>query len=314
METLLRTVLRRWRRSPRSPRSQVQLLSDLHLEIGQQYSSYTFPVSAPFLLLAGDIGRLIDYDGYRQFLEAQVCRYKKVFLVLGNHEFYGLDYSAGIDEACRLAKEPSLAEGLILLHKTRWDDADSALTILGCTLWSAIPDQSSRLIESAVNDFKHIGGWTAQRHNEIHTEEAAWLREQVARVSHVQKQVRKIEGWNEGEGDNKGKKSASMRLLLVATHHAPSKDGTSRPCDANSPWTPAFATDLLGQRGWEAVKVWAYGHTHYSTDFRVRRSNVRVVANQRGYVFPNAMPTPQIQDKKVSKKARDFDPAMVITM
>ena len=43
-----------------SPR--VQILSDLHLEVGQQYSSYTFPATAPFLLLGGDIGRLIDYE------------------------------------------------------------------------------------------------------------------------------------------------------------------------------------------------------------------------------------------------------------
>ncbi|KAG6001469.1 hypothetical protein E4U21_004301 [Claviceps maximensis] len=317
MKAFLRTVLRR-QHLPLGPR--VQLLSDLHLEIGQQYSSYTFPVSAPFLLLGGDIGRLIDYDGYRQFLEAQVCRYKKVFLVLGNHEFYGLDYDAGLEEARRLAKEPSLADGLILLHKTRWDDADSALTIVGCTLWSAIPDQVSRLIESGVNDFQHIGGWTAQKHNETHAEEAAWLREQVAHANHTQKQPRQTEQTHqqrasEGNHENGGENGPSRRLVLVATHHAPCKDGTSRPCDANSPWSPAFATDLLDQRGWEGVKVWAFGHTHYSTDFRAGRSNVRVVANQRGYVFPGGVTlTPLNQSKKVSKKARDFDPAMVITL
>ncbi|KAG5979698.1 hypothetical protein E4U55_004855 [Claviceps digitariae] len=309
METFLKTLLRRQRRPPQPPCPRVQLLSDLHLEIGQQYSSYTFPVSAPFLLLGGDIGRLIDYDGYRQFLEAQVCRYQKVFLVLGNHEFYGIDYQAGLDEARRLAKEPSLAERVILLHKTRWDDADSALTILGCTLWSAIPDQVSRLIESGVNDFKHIGGWTAQKHNETHAEEAAWLREQVALASHVQ------EPTQQSGSENEDRKSASRRLLLIATHHAPCKKGTSRPSDDNSPWSPAFATDLLDQRGWEGVKVWAFGHTHYSTDFKAGRSNVRVVANQRGYVFPGgAMPMLLNQSKKVPKKARDFDPAMAITL
>lgn len=60
------------------PRPRIQILSDLHLEVAQQYPTFNFPLSAPFLLLAGDIGRLIDYDAYRGFLEAQVARYKKV--------------------------------------------------------------------------------------------------------------------------------------------------------------------------------------------------------------------------------------------
>src|SRR5687768_9237430 len=84
----------------------IQILSDAHLEVGQQYTSYSFPVSAPLLLLAGDIGRLIDYEGYLSFLQAQVARYRKVFLVLGNHEFYNLDYESGVKEARRLAAEP----------------------------------------------------------------------------------------------------------------------------------------------------------------------------------------------------------------
>ncbi|PTB60112.1 hypothetical protein M431DRAFT_536827, partial [Trichoderma harzianum CBS 226.95] len=132
----------------------IQILSDLHLEVGQQYTSYTFPVTAPFLLLAGDIGRLIDYDNYVAFLEIQACRYKKVFLVLGNHEFYELDYDSGLDMAQRLSEEPFLKDSIILLNKSRWDDPDSNLTILGCTLWSAIPEDAATMIETKINDFK----------------------------------------------------------------------------------------------------------------------------------------------------------------
>lgn len=64
--------------------ARVQVLSDLHLEVGSQYATYICPVAAPFLLLAGDIGRLIDYEGYLEFLAAQVSRFDKVFLILGN--------------------------------------------------------------------------------------------------------------------------------------------------------------------------------------------------------------------------------------
>ncbi|KAF6827888.1 Ser/Thr protein phosphatase [Colletotrichum plurivorum] len=89
------------------------------LEIGLQYASYKFPASAPLLLLGGDIGRLVDYDAYRTFLEAQTRRYERVLLVLGNHEFYAMDYNSGISAARQLAGEPSLAGRLTLLHETR---------------------------------------------------------------------------------------------------------------------------------------------------------------------------------------------------
>ncbi|KAH7119387.1 Ser/Thr protein phosphatase [Dactylonectria estremocensis] len=269
----------------RSSAAKVQVLSDLHLEVGKQYLSYTFPATAPLLLLGGDIGRLADYDGYLNFLETQVCRYRKVFLVLGNHEFYGLDYDTGLKTARRLEAEPVLADKLLLLHRARWDDPDSALTILGCTLWSAIPKEAYSVVQSKVNDFKKISEWGVESHNEIHAQEAAWLREQVAQV-------------------------ASHKRLLVATHHAPSVSGTSRPEHTENPWTCAFATDLAGQDGWDGVRVWVFGHTHYSTDLTC--NGIRLVANQRGYVLPGPA-TPSEENKK-EKDAHSFDATMIVTM
>lgn len=218
---------------------EVQVLSDLHLEVGQQYSAFTFPTTAPFLLLGGDIGRLVDYDGYLHFLAAHAGRYKKVFLVLGNHEFYGLNYDAGVAAARRLAAEPILADRLVLLHRARWDDPDSDLTILGCTLWSAIPREAYGIVEHKVKDYKHIRGWSADRHNALHASEAAWLRGQIAQVSSSSPRPDQDRHQDGGSG----------RRLMVATHHAPSIRGTSRPEHSGSPWTCAFATDLAGRDG-----------------------------------------------------------------
>ncbi|KND92908.1 Uncharacterized protein TOPH_02420 [Tolypocladium ophioglossoides CBS 100239] len=267
----------------------LQILSDLHLEIGQQYTSYTFPASAPLLLLAGDVGRLIDYDGYLKFLQAQASRYEKVFLVLGNHEFYGLDYETGLHEARRLSDEPTLSNTLILLDRVRWDDPNSTLTILGCTLWSAIPEHACQVVESKVHDFKKINRWTIQKHNQVHVEETAWLRQQVALLA--------------------SQDHDSKRRLLVATHHAPCVEGSSRPEHSRNPWTPAFATDLVEQEGWDGVKVWVFGHTHYSTN--LLRNGIRVVANQRGYVFPGST-SQREQGKKANRDAHDFDDTKVI--
>jgi predicted phosphodiesterase len=271
-----------------NPRPRIQILSDLHLEVGQQYSTFTFPTSAPLLLLAGDIGRLIDYNEYRTFLESQVARYKKVLLILGNHEFYGLDHPSGVATALRLAAEPSLASGLVLLHRARWDDPDSDLTILGCTLWSAIPPEAYGVVEAKVNDFKKINDWSARQHNAVHDEEVAWLREEVRRVQ----------------------AGAAKRRLLIATHHAPCVEGTSRPEQVNNPWTSAFATDLVDQAGWEGVKVWVFGHTHYSARFS--QNAIKVVSNQRGYVLPGS--TAQREEGAKRENGHGFDPALVINV
>lgn len=83
--------------------------------------------------MAGDIGRLVDYDAYLGFLGAQAARYEKVLLVLGNHEFYGAEHQHGLEAARRLVREPSLAGRVVLLDRARWDDPGSDLTVLGCT-------------------------------------------------------------------------------------------------------------------------------------------------------------------------------------
>jgi hypothetical protein len=118
------------------------------------------------------------------------------------------------------------------------------------------------LVESKINDFKKIQGWTSGKHNDVHAKEAAWLHDQVVQAAR------------------------EKRRILVATHHAPCVDGTSKPSDSSNPWTSAFATDLLDQPGWDHVRLWVFGHTHYSTD--MLRNGIRLVANQRGYVLPGS--------------------------
>ena len=318
-------------------------MSDLHLEVCQQYSTFTFPAVAPFILLAGDIGRLIDYDTYHAFLEAQIARYKRVFLILGNHEFYGLNYASGLDMARCLVEKASSPDKLVLLHRTQWDDPDSELTILECKLWSHIPEESRKVVQYKVNHFRQIGGWTAQDHSKAHKEDLAWLREQVAQL---QRNTTK-----------------PKRRLLVATHHSPIVEGSTRPEYLENPWSAAFSTELLnpGRRkkmdgapgkdinqglgeeskdetaldgqekkkpgmgendngkaleagrnvqddpNWKGVKARVFGHTHWST--RLSRNGIKLVANQRGYFYPGG------RGRKHSKEkdGMEFDDSLTIT-
>jgi predicted phosphodiesterase len=277
-----------------TPRPRVQVLSDLHLEAGQQYTSFanSFPATAPFLVLAGDVGRVIDHDDYLKFIQAQAKRYQKVFLVLGNHEFYDLDYDSAVAQAKSLVREPSLGGKVVLLHRSRWDDPDSNLTILGCTLWSSIPEDIFDDVRAKVKDYQRIISWTPQHHNAAHVKDVTWLKEQVSQAT------------------------AEKRRIMVVTHHAPCITGTSHPKYENNPWTPAFATDLLGQGTWGAVRVWVFGHTHFSTEFV--RNDTRVVSNQRGYTMTGTSGSTS-HEKEEEKEGEDgegrpFDASLAISV
>ena len=281
-----------------------QIMSDLHLEVGQQYAKFHIQPCAPFLVLAGDIGRLADYDGFRGFLDTQCKQFRKVFLVLGNHEFFGAPRAQGLVLAERLENEESLKDRLFVMNRKRVDLPGVA--ILGCTLQSHVPDDSKAIVAQKINDFRHIGDWTVANHNAEHAKDVDWLKKDI-------KTIRKTE-------------DASQRKILVVTHYAPAIRGTSAPANEGNPWSSAFSTDLLGQHGGsplDTVQYWVFGHTHYCSEFT--QGNVRLVSNQRGYVFPHATAATSIVGKTWvikmcklvghRKKAElPFDPRKVISV
>lgn len=248
-------------------------MSDLHMEIGQQYSSFDFPVKAPYLVLAGDIGRLIDYDGYLAFLRRQTARYERVLLVLGNHEFYGMTYAEGIQKARQLEQESSLEGKVTLLQQGRHDlnvwpeSTEPGITILGCVLWSHIEAESVERIARAVNDFRQIQDWTPDAHNAAHATDLAWLQTELGRIRE----------------ENKG--SHNARHVVVVTHHAPLVKGTASPRHEDSPFNSAFSTDICTGANWSLPKYWIFGHTHWTTSFTAK-NGVHIASNQRGYVYP----------------------------
>ncbi|WQF80998.1 Putative metallo-dependent phosphatase [Colletotrichum destructivum] len=134
--------------------------------------------------------------------------------------------------------------------------------------------------------------WSVQRHNQLHAQEAAWLRQQVEQM--------------ERQGGN------HARRLLVATHHAPCTEGTSRPEHSRNPWTSAFVTDVLDHGDWTGVKTWVLGHTHCSVDFV--KNDIRLVANQRGYVLPSSMVVQGNRGSSAKTATNEFDDSFTIKM
>ncbi|OQE31944.1 hypothetical protein PENSTE_c001G02067 [Penicillium steckii] len=260
----------------------LQIISDLHLETPAAYDLFHINPKAPHLCLVGDIGYVND-DGFFSFLQVQLEAFSIVFLVLGNHEPYHLTW----DEAKKKIKrfqdtiqQPSTGRTrgkLILLDQKRYD-LSSDLTVLGCTLFSRVSESQTESVSFGLKDFYSINDWSVEKHQSAHLSDLTWLNEQVKSIS----------------------SSEPHRKIIIMTHYCPT---TNRQVidlrHASSKISSGFMTDLKGEPCWEnsAVKLWAFGHTHFNCDFQDDRTSKRIIANQRGYYFA---------------QANGFDPEMVV--
>jgi hypothetical protein len=235
-----------------APKTAFRVLSDLHLDHEAQYLTFHIPVSAPFLILAGNIGRLIDYDSYLSFLIRRCNLHEKVYLVPGALEFHGLNWMDGLQLAHRMEKEPATKGRLEVLYETRSDVPGTNVTLLGCTLWSHIRDADTAAVLRKVAEFDKetgIQGWSVEKHNAEHTRDLMWLRTELAPPA-------------------ASAAAADGKALLVITAFAPDLRSALEPWDVDAPWSSAYGTNLLVEGAWDGVKMWSVGF----------------VSNQRGRV------------------------------
>ena len=256
-----------------------QIVSDIHTERYPPYDARypeQFPLilkgEAPFLVLAGDIGGLgkgTPLANYRHFLGDVAARFLRVFLVMGNHEAYGQSIESARARLAALCHEVNRASGwsdrVVFLDRQRYDLhlpaalGGEIITVLGCTLWSRITDEQRADIAYGLNDFRQIVGWSPETNNATHAEETAWLDGAITAVA----------------------QEAPQRRVMVVTHHAPLTHKTTHPRYETGPITSAFSTDLSGSLVRRPVRLWVFGHTHFSSQQVV--NEVHVVSYQQGY-------------------------------
>lgn len=251
---------------------QVQIVSDLHLEtpVSQpQYPLFNLDVRADNLLLLGDIGLVVEnglFDWLRTTLEQnRGCR---VYHVLGNHESYRTTYEAAVARlrAFEQVAKDEFGGRFKVLCRNRYD-VDANITILGCTLWSAISPGQEVEIGSRTTDLnpeRGIRGWSLLQHQLEHKKDLAWLNEQVRAIE----------------------RDEPHRQILIATHYSPTIDPRGNdPRHQGSGVSSNFVTDLSAEQCWRSplVKLWAFGHTHYSCCFLDEDTSKLVIANQKGY-------------------------------
>lgn len=230
-----------------------QLMSDLHLDQRPGYR-VPRPPSAPFLILAGDIGDPCSKE-YRAFLGDCASLYERVFLVLGNHEAYGTTVPHAVEAARKACRSADTAGRVTVLDRERFD-LGPRLSVVGATLWTHVPAECSGEVACSIADYAHIQGFGVAQSNAYHARDVKWLRGELAAA--------------EADGCR----------LVVVTHHAPSHIGTSAPQHNGSPLQSAFSTPLDTLLR-SPVAVWVHGHTHHS-HAQKRDDGTLLVANQLG--------------------------------
>lgn len=240
----------------------IQLLSDIHLE----FDLNNFPElteDLDLLILAGDIG-LPYLDRYKAFLQICSDHTKDVILITGNHEYY---YSKGYKKIDPMIKDYLKTNGLNNIHflQREWVDIpieNSYVRVLGCTLWTHIPDKYARKVKEYMSDYYKIktkieknGSWkkTTINHQQVnlwHQYSKEWLQEEVAK---------------------------SPYPMIIVSHHTPllhikdEEDFLSYGYHSNQ-------KEILQN---PRVKLWCHGHSHRSHLTKVE--SCWVWANTVGY-------------------------------
>jgi hypothetical protein len=234
-----------------------QYYSDLHLEfrtsvpkIFPNYKDGFTPLNNKYIcVLAGDIGNPYHANYWTLIRQVNYC-FDYVFIICGNHEFYGHTIHDTLQHIEKTCKNLSLKNTHLLYNKEYC--IDNCL-IIGSTLWSNIPSHVEKEITERMNDYKCINDFTVSYQNQQHEYCLNYVKETLNCERY--KNLKKV----------------------VITHHAPLFKTTSDPKFDTSISTYAFGTDC--HECIDKCDYWIYGHTHYNSN----HSNPKLKTNQLGY-------------------------------
>lgn len=231
----------------------LQEMSDLHFELypdnGKLFVDSLDPSGVDVLALVGDILSTRFYTQTRDRLKQLADKYKRILLVPGNHEYWGMSREetlnvlsnavAGLHNVTLLNNQVVTIEGRRFLGGTMWFPK-----------WSPLHDFAA----SQLPDFKEIADFKD------------WVVDENKKFQLFAKK-------NLKKGD------------VVLTHYLPSMKSVAAKYKGSA--LNAFFVSEMDQLIQDRKpSLWIHGHTHFSFDYQI--SNTRVVCNPRGTAwYPN---------------------------
>ena len=233
-----------------------QLFSDIHLELIDTFPM--IPVKAPYLILAGDIGKY-NKSSYIDFLRYVSAHWEHIFYVFGNHEFYIKRTMNTVKT--KYIKLFSEFPNIHLLDNSHYKISET-LTIYGFTCWTLPCFETTMMARAELNDF-----------NFIRTNKGLLTNKDVTGIS--TSETEKFKDFLLTNEDD----------LLIITHFPPINIGTSDPMyDGTGIINKYFKWDnYIEQHNCRSdkIKYWCSGHTHWSYNFE--HNGITYISNQIGY-------------------------------
>ncbi|KAH3732121.1 Serine/threonine protein phosphatase [Pelomyxa schiedti] len=254
----------------------IQCASDLHLETSESNSPFILQPSAPYLALLGDSVSVCipEYrDRFILFLQETVPKFEKIYILLGNHEYY----RGTVDETHQhMAEVCDLFGGKVQLLQNSFDDIGD-VRVIGTTLWSNIPASAEEDVNANISDYHLISvadPVECRKRNLTVEDTNLWHKQAVEFLTLAIHKAKK-----------------SKKTVIILTHYSPVRNyGDSPGTFYNTHSSYAFSTDLKYFFS-PPVVAWLYGHTHWYHNQIIRGTHV--ASNPHGYHF--ATPGPHTQ-------------------
>jgi predicted MPP superfamily phosphohydrolase len=258
---------------------QIRYISDLHTEFYDLLSlssKLLFRIKGnkeQICVCAGDIGNLHtprakkNYDITMDYLSKN---FKKVFVIPGNHEYYGGPSVGPSVERTEgsTAREQSSIEATDTLMRSYFDskafsnvtwlnnttEEYEGVTFIGTTLWTHVPEGVPE-----INDTKLIPELTREGYNAKHETCKAWLRSLVP----------------------------LQQKSVIITHHLPLEQLVAPKYRgaAINPWFYCNMNKFIDNNKTN-IACWIYGHTHTASLQTI--NGVQFACNPAGYPGENA--------------------------
>lgn len=246
----------------------IQYISDIHLEFCDYFNIKS---QAPNLALCGDIG-LPETQAYQDFISQVSRKFKNVFIIFGNHEYYNKynlklsmiekrKYTLFFPENVHFL-EQSCVYLNVNTNKVYKTYNENCIKIIGSTLWTNISIESSL----KMNDYKFI---YTKKDKLINRRDVIQLYNKSK--NYIIKEI---------------KKEPHIKCILL-THHGshPIFFGNNRNADLIS----AYVNEIPELYKQTNLIACISGHSHYSISEKIsfEKYSIYFLSNQYGYPCEN---------------------------
>jgi len=229
----------------------LQYISDLHMETNDINFVDNIKCVSDNIALLGDIGYPY-HENYTHFLTGISKKFKNVFLLAGNHEYYQYEYpmktfseiNLKIQDICKtFTNVHFLNNDCFILNHNGTD-----VIIVGSTLWTNIDNENRSKIKNGIADYMYI---YKDKYRNISIDDTNLLNS--ISKDYISSTLEKYKNNN----------------VVVLSHHLPTSD-LIHPRYKNNPLNSAFFSDcssILHKYGHldhshYPLKAWICGHSH----------------------------------------------------